>query len=277
MTSMLLAVILAAVPVIDANVERVNDRRSPGPFASLELVLQLPKIKDADVAASRVVVQTATDDTGADLVDREREPMLNENFHSSRADAAAPATVSLTLKNPSRSTAKLKEVRGEIELYMPSKDPNSTAEVAKFLSFSGKPVTHKALKANGVEIALISKTQLEAEKKKLAAAKRKEYVDAGYDTESLDQMITSYTESLLTLEPSDLVVRVKDPDKRIQDIAYVNAAGEVKRVSARDEEGLTLLSTWGEVPQPDWKLRVNMITAKNMVKHSFVVKDIPLP
>jgi hypothetical protein len=277
MINTVLAVTLAAVSLIDANVQRVNDRRSPGPFAQLELVLELPKIKDADVAASRVTVQAATDETGGDLVDHDHEPMLNENFRGRASDGSTPATISVTLKNPARAATKVTEVRGEIELYMPSKDPNSVAEVPKFLSFSGKPIAHKALKANGVEIALISKAQLDAEKKKMADAKRKGYAADGYEGESLDQMMSSYLESLLTLEASDLVVRVKDPNKRIQDIAYVDAAGEVKRVTTRDEEGLTRLSTWGEVPQPDWKLRVNMITAKNMVKHAFVVKDVPLP
>ena len=130
---------------------------------------------------------------------------------------------------------------------------------------------------HGVEIALVSKAQLEAEKKKATEAKRKEYADAGYEGESLDEMVKQVMESWMNVEPSDLVVRLKDPDHRIQDIAYVDASGEVKRVSTREEEGFTLLSTWGEVPQPDWKLRVNMITAKNMVKHAFVVKDVPLP
>ena len=277
MINTVFAITLAATALIETNVQRVNDRRSPGPFGQLELVLQLPKIKDADVAASRVVVQSATDDAGGDLVDREKEPMLAENFRTKRDEPNAPATVSVTLKNPPRSVGKVKEVRGEIELYMPSKDPNSVAEVAKFLSFSGKPVAHKALKANGVEIALVSKAQLEAEKKKATEAKRKEYADAGYEGESLDEMVKQVMESWMNVEPSDLVVRLKDPDHRIQDIAYVDASGEVKRVSTREEEGFTLLSTWGEVPQPDWKLRVNMITAKNMVKHAFVVKDVPLP
>jgi hypothetical protein len=270
-----LAVTLAAAALVDVAVHRVNDRRSGGSFAQLDITVELPKIKSTDVAASRVVVTAATDETGRDLLNPDHEPQLAENFQL-RGEAGKPVTVSVTLKNPARNATKVKEVRGEIELYMPSKDPNSVAEVAKFLSFSGKPVAHKALKANGVEMALVSPAQLAAEKKKLGDAKRKEYAEVGYEGESLDQMVTSYLDSLLTLDETQVLLRVKDPNQRIQDVVFVDGAGEIKRGSMRDEEGFTILSTW-EAPQPDWKLRVSMLTGKNMVKHAFVLKDVPLP
>jgi hypothetical protein len=82
---------------------------------------------------------------------------------------------------------------------------------------------------------------------------------------------------LLTVEESDLLVRIKDPSQRIQEIVYVDAAGDVKRLSTRTEEGLTYFSTWGEKPQADWKLRVSMKTPKNLVRYSFALKDVALP
>jgi len=167
-------------------------------------------------------------------------------------------------------------VRGEIELYMPSKDPNSVAEIAKFLSFSGKPLAHKALKANGVEIALVSPAQLAAEKKKYAEAKRKEYVDLGYEGESLDSMVSSSVDSFLSLDERQVLLRVKDPNDRIQEVVLIDGAGETKRGSLRDEEGFAIFSTWEE-PKADWKMRVSMHTNKNLVKHEFVLKDVPLP
>lgn len=276
MINAVLAATLAATSLVDVAVHRVNDRRTAGHFAQLDIVIELPKIKAADVAASRVIVASATDETGRDLVDREREPYLDPNQRPG-ADPSTPATVSLTLKNPARTATKVDEVRGEIELYMPSKDPNSVAEIAKFLSFSGKPLAHKALKANGVEIALVSSDQLAAEKKRLGDAKRKEYADDGYEGEALDSVVSYYVDSLLNVEPSDVIVRIKDPNERIQEIVYLDSAGETKRASKRDEEGFTLLTTWGEAPQPDWKMRVSMRTNKNLVKHQFVLKDVLLP
>lgn len=279
MTNVTLAILLAAT-LTDTTIQRVNDRRTSGHFSQLDVVMELPKIKSADVAASRVLVSNAVDETGRNLMydpNERGEEQLSPN-HRGGNDSGAPIEVSMTLKNPARTATKVKEIRGEVELYMPSKDPNSTAEIAKFTSFSGKPLTHKALKANGVELAMISPAQLAAEKKKLGDAKRKEYADAGYEGETLDTLVASYLESLLSsVEASDVLLRVKDPNKRIQEVAYVDAAGEVKRVSMRDDEGFTILSMWGETPQPDWKLRVSMRTNKNLVRYAFALKDVPLP
>ncbi len=271
-----------ATPV-EVNIKQVADRRTSGSFAHLTISLELPKISSRDIEASRVLIAAATDDSGRSLLDPEAsEPQLEPNIRGSltgRDDKVPPpATVNVTLENPSRKAKTVKEVRGEIELYMPGKDPNSVAEIAKFLSASGKPLAHKALKANGVEIALVSPAQLAAERKRLADAKRKEYVEAGWTPgEDLDNMVKSYSESLLTGEDSDVLVRIKDPNSRIQELAYIDAAGETKRISNRTDEGFTYLTTWGEKPQADWKLKVSMKTPKNLVRYSFALKDVKLP
>ena len=264
---------------LDVAVRQVNDRRSAGFFAQLAISLDLPKIKASEVAATRVTVTSATDETGLDLVDREKTPEL-ESTHQGivgRNNAPdTPASVSVTLKNPARKATKVKEVRGEIELYMPAKDPNSVAEIAKFLSGSGKPFGHKALKANGVEIALLSDAQVAAEKKKRAEVKRKEYAEMGFSGEDLENMMKDFVGALFGVQESELLARVKDPNGRIQEITFIDSAGEVKPVMMRDEDGVTLLSTWSK-PEADWKMRVSMRTAKNVVKYSFALNDVPLP
>src|SRR5687768_16459983 len=266
---------------VEVTVQQVNDRRTNGSFSHLTISLELPKIRSTEVEASRVLIAAATNDSGKSLLDPEAsEPQLEPNMRGrfGGAETMPATTISVTLANPDRKAKSLKEVRGEIELYMPGKDPNSVAEISKFLSTSGKPLSHKALKANGVEIVLLTEKQIEAERKRIAEAKRKEYKDAGWeDGESLEEMIKSMLSSLLGVQESDLLARVKDPNQRIQEIAYVDAAGEVKRISTRDEEGLTYFTTWGDKPQADWKLRVSMKTSKNIVRHSFALKDVPLP
>jgi len=272
---------LLAQEKLEVAVKQVNDRRTSGSFSQLAVSLELPKIRGSEVAASRVFVAAAVDDSGRSLVDAEaHEPELEPNQRlgmGPEEGPPAPAMVSVTLKNPDRKATKLKEVRGEIELYMPARDANSVADVAKFASLSGKALSHKALKANGVEIAVVSPAQLAAEKKRLGEVKRKSARESGYEGQDLEGIVSSYLESLLAVEPGDVLLRVKDPKKRIQSISYVDAAGEVKRVSMRDDEGMTILSTWGEKPQPDWKLRVNMTTPKNLVRYAFALQEVPLP
>jgi hypothetical protein len=255
MKKLMLAVLLAA-PALQAQkpaqavVNQVNDRRNAGStFSQLTIGMELPAVQASTVAASRVLVRTATDDSGADLVARDaEEPMLYPNMRQEGA-----ISVSMTLKNPARTATKLREASGEIELYMPSKDPNSTADVPKFLPASGKALAHKALKANGIEITFLTAAQLDAENRK-----REEY-------------------ARLQLEESELAVRIKDPQNRIHELGYVDAKGELQRVSTRDDEGLTIIATWNGKPQPDWKLRVQMKTAKSVVRMPFALTDIALP
>jgi hypothetical protein len=282
-----LTLVLFAAPLsaqkakpVSVEVEQINDRRTSGSFSQLTIAMKTPAIRSAEVAAARVLVAAATDDSGRNLVDAERgEPELEPNHRMAMPgqDPAAPAMVTVTLKNPDRKATKLTEVRGEIELYMPAKDANSVAEIPKFMSQSGKALNHKALKANGVEIAIVSGAQLDAEKKRIADAKRKEYKEMGYEGESLEQMLTSILSSVLNLQESELLARIKDPNKRIQEIAYVDASGDVKRVMTSDEEGMTKFYTWGGKPEADWKLRVSMKTSKNLVRHAFALTDVPLP
>ncbi|HYI13066.1 MAG TPA: hypothetical protein VEK57_28730 [Thermoanaerobaculia bacterium] len=266
---------------VDVAVKQVNDRRTNGHFAQLAISLELPKVPTLEVAASRVLISRAVDETGRDLLDPEaQEPELETNHRAGlggKADPSTPVTVSVTLKNPDRKATKVKEVRGEIELFMPGKDASSVAEIPKFLSLAGKPLTHKALKANGVEIALLTTAQVEAEKKKRADAKKKEYAEMGFAGEDLENMIKSFMESLLGVQESELLARVKDPKGRIQEISYVDAAGDVKPVMMRDEEGMTLLSTWAGKPEPDWKMRISMKTSKNVVRYAFALNDVALP
>lgn len=273
----LLAIALFCTPLfaLDLKVTQVNDRRTGGSFSQMMIVCDLPKFASTDVAASRVIVAAATDDSGRDLIDHESgEPQLEQ---TRGAEASRPASVSMTLKNPARKATKVTEVRGEVELYMPGKDSNSMAEIPKFLSNSGKPLNHKALKANGIEIALVSQSQIDAEKKKRGDARRKEGAEAGLSGDDLDSYVKSYIDDQLKLDDGEVLVRIKDPNKRIQNISYIDGSGEEQHVSVRDDEGFTYLSTWGGKPQPDWKLRVAMTTPKNLVRQPFTLKDVALP
>ena len=276
---LLFNVVASAHQKLDVSVKQVNDRRTKGFFSELNIALELPKIMSPEVAASRVLVSSATDETGRDLVDHEKqEPQLETNMRATmQSDKPVPAQVSLTLKNPDRRAMKVKEVRGEIELFMPSKDANSVAEIAKFTSFSGKTLSHKALKANAVEITMFTQAQVDAEKKRRADAQKKEYTEAGYDAETIAQMLANMIESLFNVEENEVVVRIKDPNKRIQQVNFVDAAGDVKHVMMREDEGLYRLSTWEGKPQADWKLRVSMRTPKNTARYSFALSDVPLP
>ncbi len=273
---LLLATAVHAQQKLDVQVQYVNDRRTTGSFAQLGITLELPKLKSSEVGGSRIVIARATDDRGNDLVDHEATPQLETNARLHMKESTAPANVTLNLKNPDRKAKTVKEVSGEIELFLPGRDPNSIADLTGFVPQSGKPMANKALKANGVEITFLTPKQIDAEKQKRMDAKKKEYLDAGYEAEGVNSMVESEFESFASDE-NELLAIVKDPNQRIQDVAYIDGNGELQMASMRIEDGIARVSTWSGKPQANWKLRVTMQTPKNLVKYPFSITNVALP
>lgn len=264
---------------VDAVVKMVQDRRNAD-FGQLALTLELPSIVTGDVASSRIRVLSAVDDLGTSLLVEGVEPGFEQNIsaqYGGDEEKKRPATISVGLLNPPRGATKLNEVRGEVELFMPAKDPNGVASIAKFRATAGKPLAHKALKANGVEITIPSAAQIDAARKKLSAAKREELAGYGYEGDSLEESVKEYSDSLFQLSESDFLISVKDPQKRIHEIAVVTAEGEPKRLMPDEIDGFVKYSTWGDPIGDDWTLQVSMQTPKNLMRYAFAVKDVALP
>ena len=57
----------------------------------------------------------------------------------------------------------------------------------------------------------------------------------------------------------------------------MSKSGETKRVNMNEKKGITVLSTWGEKPEADWSMRVNLKTSKNLVRYPFTLTNIALP
>jgi hypothetical protein len=272
----------SSLPPVKVALGQVHDRRSDeSPFKGLEINLELPEIPAADVAATRTVVKTAVDDTGRNLVPddsgkRGLQPTLSGGPGRS-AEKPEPTRLTLELKNPARKASVVANVTGEIELYMPGRDPNSVATIPKFLASAGRPLASAALRANGVEIIVMGKEQLEAEKKRRLEELKQEAKKQGIAGEALEERIADFSSEFLKPDEGDVVLKVQSPEGRIQEIAYVDAGGQEKRVAAMQRQGFTVLSTWSGTPGPDWGLRVRMKTPKTLARYSFALKDVPLP
>src|SRR4051812_40103635 len=97
----------------------VKDTRTTGTFfAGLEI--QLKVIGDAleDASSVRAVVKSCTDDTGRDLIDPEKNERDFTKVHS-----GTNTTLPLKLKNPARKSVSIPQLSGELELFVPKKDP----------------------------------------------------------------------------------------------------------------------------------------------------------
>jgi len=277
----LAAALFAATAANDIHVTQVNDRRTKGSFARLMLVVEVPAARNADVAASRVLLKTAVDDAGNDLIASSEEPKLDANQHQNFKGgdgAPQPVTVYIEMKNPARSAKAIKEIRGDIELYMPTKDPNGTATIQKFMSQSGKSVSDRALRSNGVDMSIISQSQFETMKKAAMDKYRAEQKAAGAEGDDLEERVKNFAEyDYVKPDEGDVLLKLNDPQKRVESISYIDAKGEMKQVNMRDKNGIFVLSTWGDKPQSDWAMRVNLKTSKNVTRYPLVLTNVPLP
>ncbi|MBK6405038.1 MAG: hypothetical protein IPF66_08375 [Holophagales bacterium] len=267
----------------NATLKTVQDRRSEGHFPRCTLGIELPDIPAHEARASRVVVMKAVDDLGTNLVredaaDARLEPTQRGSFGKPKEGPAPPTIVFAELKNPPRKATTLKEVSGEIELYIPGRDPNGEAGFPKILSMAGKPLAHAALKANGVEISMLSQAQIEAERKKAGDAERAKAKKEGItDEDTIKSMVEYAVDSFPKGGEGQIVLRVKDPKKAIQDFKMADGEGNPQFNGKSDEAGFTILEFWGEKPKPDWTMKVLMQSDRSLVRHTFVFRDVPLP
>ncbi len=277
----------AAAPKVtpaNARMTALQDRRSDGHFPRCTLGMELPDYPAHEVTAARVVVKKAVDDLGTNLVkedaaDVRLEPTQRGQFGKPDDGKAAPPTIVFAeMKNPPRAAKALKEVSGEIELFVPSRDPNGEARIERFLALAGKAAVHPALRANGVEISFVSKAQLDAERKKAEEAETAKLKKEGYeDADSIRSMVESALYSFPKGEERQVVLKVKDPRKAIQEIKTFSASGERVFGTDSEESGFRVLTFWNDPPQADWTLSIQMRSDSSLVRHTFAFRDVPLP
>lgn len=274
----------AAASPANAKVVSVQDRRTSGSFAACRLGVELPDFPASEVKAARVVVTKAVDDLGTNLLrddaaEARLEPTQRGQFGEPEKGKPQPPTIVFPeMKNPPRRAKTLKEVAGELELFVPSRDPNGAASVPKFLTLAGRPLSNAALSANGVEVSILSKAQVAAERKKAEDAERaKAKKDGVTDPDTIRSIVDSELYSFPKGEEGEVVLRVKDPRKAIQEIKVSDAEGNRVFGTDSEEKGFRVLKFWNDKPKPDWTLRVEMRTAKSLVRQTFVFRDVPLP
>jgi hypothetical protein len=122
-------------------------RRNDNMFSSLEVELKLTGESFAGARGARARVEKAVDDTGRNLVkERSDEP----EFATSSGDGSP--VLKIELRNPARRAAKVRELTGQVEVFVPQRDPAAHARVAKFLSQVDRPIAAPALKAAGAQV-----------------------------------------------------------------------------------------------------------------------------
>ena len=267
---------------IAAEFSSIEDERVAGdsqvPRATLTVTL--PGTKQAEVAAMRVVTKKVVDDLGTSLVPENAAEAQFESVSPGESypdQEPLPVSVSVPLKTASRKAKVLKEVEADVELYTPALDPAALVSVPKVLGEAGKPLVSPVLQAAGVEITLLSKEQIEAERKAWGEKKREESKKTGLEGEMLDRIVGIAVESFLSSSWIDVWLKVKDPKGALFDIVFLDAEGQVQGVNRTTEAGFVGLDPHGGEVGADWGLQVRLKTPKTFKRYTFALKDIALP
>ena len=267
---------------VAAEFRSIEDERVAGDSQTprATLTVTLPGTKQADVAAMRVVTKKAVDDLGTSLVP---ENAAEAQFESVSAGDSYPGqeppslSVSVPMKTASRKAKAVNELEADVELYMPALDPAALVTVPKVLGEAGKPIVNPVLQAAGVEITILSKEQIEAEKKAYGEKQRGESKKMGLEGETLDRIVGLAVEGFLSSSWIDLWLKVNDPKGALFDIVFLDAEGKVQGANQSTEGGFLGLDPHGGEVGPDWGLQVCLKTPKTFARYTFTLKDVALP
>jgi hypothetical protein len=273
-TFYLVIIFLAVVFNVSAQDLRVNigdvkDSRTTGEFfAGLEIQLQfLSDILD-NTESMRCIIKNAVDDTGRNLI-KENE---DNQFTDVNKDNPGRADFTVNLKNPSRNAKTVKELSGEIELYIPKNDPNATVTLKNFTAQPGKPVSHNGLKANNISLSILTTDQYESFKKK-----QKSQIDTsglmGQMVNALSNLFGGFSEP----GKNSIIFQVHDPEARILNYNFFDQSGKIiESNGSTSSEDIKIIDFENPLPK-NAQLKLFLKTDSSIKIIPFNLTDIYLP
>lgn len=272
---------------VGVEVASVEDNRvKAGPFsASLQLKLTLVGNDIEKVDSSRVLVKTAKDDKGNDLLGKADPPDFQGREYNM-------GEMAVSLANPARA-AKSMSVAGTVELFVPSKDPNAVVKIDKFTTKLDKPLTAKQLKAEKMTITLLSPKMHEEKRGAVAFDEskveeiRERGKAEGVDEKEIEAMIElarAFQELGGGGTPPEgaVILSGKEADMdRILRVRLLAADGTELSIPSRSSstsDGETIMVIEPSEPPPaDAVLELTLLTKKATMSVPFTLNDIALP
>jgi hypothetical protein len=247
-------------------------RRNDNLFSGLEIELRLTGEGSAGARGARATVEKAVDDTGRSLLKEKSEP---PEFAKSSGDET-PA-LKLELRNPARRATRVRELTGQVELFVPERDPAAQARVPRFASQLDKPIAAPALKAAGAQVTVVSRKTYEAEKKKDAERRQKEAEGAGIAGAMVSAFAGLFEGMFGEIGENDVLVKVDDKGRKLFAVDVLDAAGKpIDGMGSMRVGDFWILKFFEPLP-PDAGLRIYVMTPKAMVTEKFTLKDVALP
>jgi hypothetical protein len=260
--------------------QRFSDERFGG--LSIELLLKGAGVDE--VKAVRVRVKSAKDDAGSVLYkpERDEKPKDFEEFATNRQPGPE-----VRLSSPSRDASTV-DVAGEVELFIPARDPNTKQRFEQVLGGLDKPLSSSALKSAKIEITPLSPGEYKSRQEKNRPTKEQIMAEGkkrGVSDAEIQQALKLMDAlgSLSDEAPSEksVLLETKDPDGRIIAIDVVRADGADLQAPSRGSTGGRELKMvkidLSNKPPADAALVVTLRTAKSVVTVPLNLKGVALP
>jgi len=272
----LAAAIAAALPgpsAVTVTAGDITDRRwNDNLFTGLEVELKLAGEAAGGVRGARALLQKAVDDTGRSLLkDSEKTP----DFEKSSGDGSP--VLKLDLRNPARRAVKIREISGQVELFLPARDAGSVARVDKFQAGMDRPVSAPALKAAGAGVTVVSRKTYDAEKKKDDERKKKEAESAGIAGAMVSAFSGLFEGLWGDIGDNDVLIKVDDKSKKVFAVDVYDAAGKKIDDNGSMTVGSFRILKFAEKLPANASLRIYLMTPKSLVTAPFSLKDVALP
>ena len=284
---LLLLVLSAPLAAEDVKVTAgtVEDQRfSDERFGGLSIELQLKGADVEGVKAVRVKVKSAKDDAGTVLYKPEKDdkPKDFEEFSAKRQPGP-----SVHLTSPSRDASTV-DVAGEVELFLPARDPGTNLKFERFLAGLDRPLSSSVLKSAKVEITPLSAKEYKVRQEKNKPTKEEIIAEGkkrGVSDKEIEEAL-SMMQALASLSgepPSEtsVLIETKDPDGRIIAVDVVKADGSELHAPSRGSDGgrerKLVKIDLSEKPPADAVLAVTLRTAKSVVTVPLNLKGVALP
>lgn len=280
------SVVHAQKPAVEVELDEVSDNRvTAGQWSgSLELRVKLTGGSVLEKAtAARVVVKDARDDRGTVLSKPSSDlPDFTPREYNN-------GTLNFTLATPARAASSVK-LKGTVELFVPTRDPNAVVTVDKALGSLDKPLSAKALKAAKITLTPLSRAAYAEKQKsmKLDDAKIAEIRAEGKKRSVSDAEIELAIGMAKAFEGMDgdlpeyavILSAPKADFDRIFRVEILGADGKPmstpsRGTSTRGESSIMTLQP-SEAPPPNASLQIFLLTDKSRVTSPFEL-TVPLP
>lgn len=275
-----LVILSLALPVCAQDVQMrlgdVKDTRTTGQFfAGLDVELKLSGDTLEDAKSMKLTIESATDDTGRNLIDSGK---MRDGFEAI-GSYGQKNMVTLKLKNPARKAATVKEITGSIELFVPKQDPGSSAVIESFQAKTNAPFEAPGLQKANVKVIVWNKAQFDA-----IRAKKKESQSAKSLGGALSEAFGEALGGLFgfgALNDNDFAMQVEDADSKVVEIEFQDAAGKKietnGRSSTTQNKVQTIVYNFRNKMPENAKLVVYLSSPKALLKVPLALKDVPLP